>query len=423
MKIVLRYTFSILAVIWIGQHDLVAQEIVSPTRTIRYLRGIGTGISPDGRFVVATTYYSATLYDATTGDSLRTFDDFASLVYSAAWSPDGQRLLISSIEKAIIVGTDDWGEELNLGADSVRHQYTALWSHDGSMIAFGDADSTARVWDAVTGELLYRHAFSANIRDVHFTRDKSRLLVTSADGMFYLWNFQTDELKLSIKADQEATGFWNVYGTINLQGTIIATSSGDNLLGGIKLWDAATGDSIGLLEGHTGRPFDLAFTSDGSHLVSAGYDHTARLWRMSDRTNTVVFNGHRARITDLDISADDRRIVTVSSDSTVRIWDLDVSAAPFEPVAGESDLQFRQAVPNPAHDLVALDVVMSRPGDVSVTIVNAMGQIVMEIPAERFATAGERRIVFDVGALPAGAYRCLLSAGEEREARELRIVR
>ena len=48
----------------------------------------------------------------------------------------------------------------------------------------------------------------------------------------------------------------------------------------IRLWDAATGQQIGEpLTGHTGSSVNsVAFSPDGSRIVSGSYDTTLRLW-------------------------------------------------------------------------------------------------------------------------------------------------
>ena len=164
---------------------LYAQEDQEPALIISNgpMTKLGVAISPDGRTLIATGSGTPVLFDAVTGDSLRTFDGFTTLVYAAAWSPDGRRLLISSIRRAIIVGTDDWEVELDLGADSVRHQYNAMWSSDGSMVAFGDFEGVARIWDASTGALLHSHTFGGAIRDVQFIDNDTRLFISLSDGI------------------------------------------------------------------------------------------------------------------------------------------------------------------------------------------------------------------------------------------------
>jgi len=58
-------------------------------------------------------------------------------------------------------------------------------------------------------------------------------------------------------------------------GQLLAASEG----AAIHVFDPSRGTSVGLLTGHTGAVFALAFSSDGRYLASGSDDHTARLWR------------------------------------------------------------------------------------------------------------------------------------------------
>jgi WD40 repeat protein len=47
------------------------------------------------------------------------------------------------------------------------------------------------------------------------------------------------------------------------------------------VWNAATGQLLAKLEGHTGRVNDAAFSPDGQRIVTASSDSTARVFRVS----------------------------------------------------------------------------------------------------------------------------------------------
>jgi WD40 repeat protein len=51
--------------------------------------------------------------------------------------------------------------------------------------------------------------------------------------------------------------------------------------GEIKLWDIASGEETLTLRGHTEAVYSLAFSSDGSRLVSGGADRTVKIWDAS----------------------------------------------------------------------------------------------------------------------------------------------
>jgi WD40 repeat protein len=46
----------------------------------------------------------------------------------------------------------------------------------------------------------------------------------------------------------------------------------------VRLWDAATGEELVRLPGHSDYVFSLAFSPDGHTLVSSSGDTTLRLW-------------------------------------------------------------------------------------------------------------------------------------------------
>ncbi|MFM7737929.1 MAG: WD40 repeat domain-containing protein, partial [Planctomycetota bacterium] len=58
-------------------------------------------------------------------------------------------------------------------------------------------------------------------------------------------------------------------------GTRIVSGSGDSTL---KLWDAASGEELKTLSGHTDGVGSVAFSPDGTRIVSGSLDTTLKLW-------------------------------------------------------------------------------------------------------------------------------------------------
>ena len=52
-------------------------------------------------------------------------------------------------------------------------------------------------------------------------------------------------------------------------------------LGGVELWDVATGRRRSVLRGHRGGVWGLEFAPDGRTLYTGGDDGTVRVWDMS----------------------------------------------------------------------------------------------------------------------------------------------
>ena len=70
-------------------------------------------------------------------------------------------------------------------------------------------------------------------------------------------------------------------------GKEIATAGDDGL---ILLWDASSFRLIRTLKGHTGAVYSLDYWLDGTLLVSAGLDGTARVWNPGDGTGVQTFD-------------------------------------------------------------------------------------------------------------------------------------
>ena len=64
-----------------------------------------------------------------------------------------------------------------------------------------------------------------------------------------------------------------------------------------------------------------AFSPDGSRIVTASWDNTARIWDAASGKEIAVLRGHEDAVHSAAFSPDGSRIVTASSDNTARIWD------------------------------------------------------------------------------------------------------
>ena len=63
----------------------------------------------------------------------------------------------------------------------------------------------------------------------------------------------------------------------------------------VGLWDAASGDLIVLLAGHSGYVYEVAFSSDGTRVVSASADGSLRLWDNGQARNVVQAAGREEK--------------------------------------------------------------------------------------------------------------------------------
>jgi len=106
-------------------------------------------------------------------------------------------------------------------------------------------------------------------------------------------------------------------------GTRIVTASQDQTA---KVWDARTGAETLSLK-HTAKVQSAMFSPDGTRIVTASADRTAKVWDARSGTETFTLKGDGVGVGSATFSPDGTRIVTTSADQTAKVWD----ARPLHP--------------------------------------------------------------------------------------------
>lgn len=87
------------------------------------------------------------------------------------------------------------------------------------------------------------------------------------------------------------------------------------------IWDTRTLDKLNSMVLKDG--FKLAaFSTDGTHLVTASEGGTAHVWDVKTGKTLGEPMVHKKSISSAKFSVDGTRVVTASSDNTARIWDV-----------------------------------------------------------------------------------------------------
>ena len=100
----------------------------------------------------------------------------------------------------------------------------------------------------------------------------------------------------------------------------IAVGSSD---GNINILDAFTGSQIAALSGHTKGVRSLAFSSNGTFLISGSDDGTTKLWDVQTGGVIKTLHGHTKMVLSVSISADNIIVASGSFDKTVRLWNIE----------------------------------------------------------------------------------------------------
>ena len=96
-------------------------------------------------------------------------------------------------------------------------------------------------------------------------------------------------------------------------GTRIITASHDQT---VRVWEAASGRELAILRAEGYPCSEATFSPDGFRVVTASHVGRAQVWDAASGKILAVLRGHTAAF-----SPDGTRIVTASDDSTAQVWD------------------------------------------------------------------------------------------------------
>ncbi|WNG36093.1 hypothetical protein F0U61_22295 [Archangium violaceum] len=87
--------------------------------------------------------------------------------------------------------------------------------------------------------------------------------------------------------------------------------------------------------GHTDEVEGIQYSPDGSLVLTASEDGTARLWRADGKGEPHVLRGHRGPVTSAIFSPDGSLILTASNDGTARLWSVQDTSSHLAVLKGD----------------------------------------------------------------------------------------
>jgi WD40 repeat protein len=237
-------------------------------------------------------------------------------VLTVVIAPDGSWLATGGNDGTARI----WDTDGHLRADLAGHPGHSMVeavaiAPDGTWLATGGNDGTARIWDA-DGHLRADLAgHSGSVETVAIAPDGTWLATGSADRTALIWG-----------ADgflhARLTGHTNRVRAVAISpdGTWVATASWDKT---VRIW-TQDGHACNSLTGHTDRVRAVAISPDGTWLATGGEDGTVRIWG-ADGSPRAVLAGHRYPVNAVAISPDGTWLATGGGDKTTRIWGADGS--------------------------------------------------------------------------------------------------
>jgi WD40 repeat protein/serine/threonine protein kinase len=253
--------------------------------------------------------------DARADDSLAVLRGHEDMVKSAAFSPDGARVVTASQDNTARLWDVATGRETAVLRGHQNWVWGAAFSRDGARVVTASEDQTARLWDAATGrELVVLRGHLSGVDSAAFSPDGARVLTASWDRTARLWDAAMGRELAVLRGHKEML----MSAAFSPDGVRVVTASWDKTA---RLWDAATGRELAVLRGHEDPLMSATFSPDGIHVVTASKDKTARLWDAATGRQKAVLRGHADLVRSAAFSPDGARVLTGSMDGTAMLWD------------------------------------------------------------------------------------------------------
>jgi WD40 repeat protein/serine/threonine protein kinase len=281
------------------------------------------------------------LWQECQSDALGELCRYPNSAYSVAYSPGGDVLAVAGVIEGFVEIWDVPG----------RKRIAALQPNEGHLVAFSprgdllatDVRDQVRVWRAGTTNLVRQITLPGLVRVLKFSPDGRHLASLSLPDVVTVW--EVDQWSIvcriagvrpvgahmgSLDFSDLGTGNTNfdipeahpepiTFVAWSPSGSVIASGSG--YLGGqIRLWDAASGEPLGTLEGHTSWICELIFSADGRWLYSASGDQTIRIWDVGQRRCLATLRGSRDEVYGLALSPDGATLASAGKGGGVAFW-------------------------------------------------------------------------------------------------------
>jgi WD40 repeat protein len=285
--------------------------------------------SPDGRsLLVGSSGNGVELLDFASGSKAKAFTGHSAAVNSVAFLPDGVRFLSGSDDCTIRLWDSVSGlEQARMKASNTVYALAA--SSDGELAVSGDYGA-CELWNLRTGESLRtKRPVGQSLRYIRFDGNGN------ISFGYRLCDLKTGRIAApegrDAKPARRAFSKWHVHSP---DGQTVATS-GTNMWEGcsmptpvLRLKDLDTEKEIRSFTGHSAAIHAVAFSPDGSRLVTGSIDKTIKVWDARKGGELLSITGSNSMVESVDVSPDGRLIASCANmnDDFVRIWDLQTGA-------------------------------------------------------------------------------------------------
>jgi WD40 repeat protein len=286
------------------------------------VRAVAT--SPDGRWIGSGSLDGTLrIYDAASATLLRSWAGHTGEVTTIVFSPNSALIASSSVDKTIKLWSVSDGRLIRTLTGHKDAVWSVAFHPDGSRIVSGSADRTVRIWSMASDSLpttiptfdISRVAVSPDGRNV--------LALRRLDKAILLWDAQTKRYAgmLSSGTIDESPVQLRSFGLSQDGKTLIGPADSGSAIAIFDFPKRRLQGILPVLRGDNGIG-PLAISPDGSRIALGGTNSgSLSVWDVHKGKLLVTLSGHTQGMRSLAWTPDGTRLVSSSNDGTVRVWD------------------------------------------------------------------------------------------------------
>lgn len=282
--------------------------------------------TPDGtRVATGSENGQARLWDTATAAPVGPVLQHEAAVNAMAFDRSGTRIATASDDQRVRIWTLASGQPLTAHAaqDPIVQ---ASFDASGTRVMSVSSDGDAALWDAASGAETARFGLSRGemeaVTQAVFSADGSAVVAVLVDGSARVLDTGTGRVAAVIRDTGPIVsavfdpGGRRVVTTSMAQGTTDSTA-----VIVVRLRDATSGAALGSAMPHGGWVSAVAFSHDGTRLLTASHDHTTQVWNTETGAPVGARMTHARPVVWAGFSPDGTRVLTASEDATAQLWD------------------------------------------------------------------------------------------------------